>query len=94
MMQEFKPPGDDAHEDKETALRTAGQRSTSLLWEVIQGLMAVGTVWGVVIMSILAITIPTELSSLAYLIVGFYFGRTNHTAVGGVGPRHHAGQRR
>jgi hypothetical protein len=32
----------------------------------------------------LAVTAFTLLSSLASLVIGFYFGRTNHQAVGGV----------
>jgi hypothetical protein len=34
-----------------------------------------------------SVEIPSVLSNAAFLIIGFYFSRTNHQAIGGVGPK-------
>jgi uncharacterized oligopeptide transporter (OPT) family protein len=69
----------------------AGQRKVNLIWEFTQAavaLMVVGAniaVW--LRMSFVNATnpIPEGLSNALFLIVGFYFSRTNHAAIGGVG---------
>jgi len=81
----------------EQDLRTAGQRSINLLWEttqrnialfiisitsliaafiVVRGMMVESTSDGLVVAAF------TLLSSLCSLVVGFYFGRTNHARIG------------
>ncbi len=72
-------------------LVSAGQRRINLIWEWTQSIISV-----IVVVSNMIVAIydglghsdsayPTILSSSLFLIVGFYFSRTNHSAVGGVG---------
>src|SRR3989304_1911132 len=66
-----------------------GRRRVNFLWEVTQSLLAsVVTLTGMsmcVVVVIRGSAIPELLSMSVGLIIGFYFGRTNHTAMGGVG---------
>lgn len=79
---------------------TAGQRETSWLWETTQRQIALCVIVGTIIIDGLAILIPLitgrDLStsvaltlgfvnSLATGVTSFYFSRSNHTKVGGVG---------
>lgn len=81
------PPKTTAQED----LTTAGQRRVNLIWEFTQSIIAVVVVVdSVVVASVLAVRgrsndFPILLASLVMLVIGFYFSRTNHTAIGGVG---------
>lgn len=71
---------------------TYGQRRINLLWEVTQSLIAL-SVSGVTLYVAAKLTLlsPAQtaafllLSNAFFLVVGFYFGRTNHQRVGGVG---------
>jgi hypothetical protein len=72
-------------------LTTQGQRKINLIWETTQALisitvvlanMAVGVYQGV---SGVKADFPPVLSSALFLVVGFYFSRTNHAAIGGIG---------
>jgi hypothetical protein len=85
----------------ETTLRTQGQRRINMIWEVTQSVIALVTVGGgvwIMVHDSLAggprQQMPTTLSSMIFLVLGFYFARTNHSATGGVGPTHHVDQRR
>ena len=62
----------------------AGQRRVNLIWECTQATIAVVITVAVVYASITS-TVHQELSNAFFLIVGFYFSRTNHSAIGGVG---------
>lgn len=75
-------------------LTTAGQRRINLIWEYTQAFIAVtvvaanlvvGSVFG--IKQIPAGEYPFVLSSSLFLVIGFYFSRTNHAAIGGVGSK-------
>lgn len=83
-------------------LTKAGQRFVNLIWESIQGVIALGVVGTTLFISgrIALIVLKTDsserqlsvamsafllISNLASLVVGFYFGRTNHQKTGGVG---------
>jgi hypothetical protein len=78
-------------------LTTAGQRRINLIWEWTQAIIAgmvvlanviVGAARGLGFAGPNATTeYPLILSSSLFLIVGFYFSRTNHAAIGGVGPK-------
>lgn len=71
-------------------LTVAGQRRINLIWEYTQAFIAI-----VVVISNLAMGLifgieripageyPLVLSSTLFLVVGFYFSRTNHQAIGG-----------
>jgi hypothetical protein len=77
---------------------TASQRDINQIWETTQSrisLMVVGTTCLVVTVSVLlraflpvalvaVIALPAEWWTIVGLVVGFYFGRTNHSRVGGV----------
>ena len=71
-------------------LVTHGQRKVNLVWEytqsaialmVILSNMVVGTYQGLIATKM---EYPIILSSSLFLVVGFYFSRTNHTKIGGV----------
>ena len=77
---------------------TAGQRRVNIIWEVTQALIAIGvTVTGMLVSAILALNVGNTtdrasavagfvfLTGVANLVIGFYFGRTNHARTGGVG---------
>lgn len=71
-------------------LRTAGQRRVNLIWETTQSAIAVAVSGGTLIVAVrLALLGKTDavnlLSNAFFLVIGFYFGRTNHQRVGGVG---------
>lgn len=81
-------------------LQTEAQRKTSDMWERTQKNIALSVVWATlfvaVVKSLEAVIVqssdPTEagvafvfLASVANLVIGFYFGRTNHQKVGGPG---------
>jgi hypothetical protein len=85
--------------ESERALRSKGQRDTSELWEETQRDLALLTVRGTVAAAFVAAIFGAWLHiidsvrmaafvflyGIANLVVGFYFGRTNHTRVGGIG---------
>jgi hypothetical protein len=74
-------------------LVTAGQRRINLIWEWTQSIISVSVVLANMIvasyhgMMVTHGEYPVVLSSSLFLIVGFYFSRTNHAAIGGVGPK-------
>lgn len=86
----------------EIGLKTAGQRRINLIWEYTQAFIA-GTVVSTVLFvaAMLAISVNGAtaqqvaafvfLTGVANLVIGFYFGRTNHQRQGGVGS--HEGER-
>lgn len=74
---------------------TSGQRRINLIWEFTQAAIAIifvlaNTIVGVAQgLSLVPASqgIPPLLSNALFLIVGFYFSRTNHAAIGGIGPK-------
>jgi len=76
-------------------ITTAGQRRINLIWEVTQAIIAiVVTVANMAVATYQAIHTtpsgvvvqhPTILSISFGTIIGFYFARTNHAAIGGTG---------
>lgn len=75
----------------EQQLATAGQRRINLIWEWTQSLIAVlVTIATLVASTVLTLRSDVNvaafilLSNAFFLIVGFYFGRTNHQRVGGI----------
>lgn len=70
---------------------TAGQRRINIIWEVTQAFVAVSvTLSTLYVSAMLALKEQGQtaafllLSNAFFLVVGFYFGRTNHEKVGGV----------
>lgn len=82
------PPTTTAEEDR----HSLGQRSTNILWERTQSIIAVSLIWGTVgVATWMVVTDPINrlmaflfLTNAASGVIGFYFGRTNHQRVGGV----------
>lgn len=80
------PPNTTVQED----LTTAGQRRINIIWEVTQSVIACSVVLSCMIVGVYQALhnegiFPATLSNAFFLIVGFYFSRTNHAAIGGVG---------
>lgn len=79
----------------QAAMTSAGQRQINLIWEKTQVILSVSVVWAsLVVALILALgsqaanqqVAIVALFGMANLVIGFYFGRTNHQRTGGVGP--------
>lgn len=90
-MQEDRLPSQTTPEQDRT---TASQRRVNLIWETTQAIIAVGvTLATVIVAAILSIRGDAGtaafllLSNAFFLIIGFYFSRTNHTKVGGIGDK-------
>ncbi len=73
---------------------TFGQRRINLIWEGTQAFIAMAVVLANMIVGTYQGLVndgahreyPIILSSSLFLVVGFYFSRTNHTKTGGIGP--------
>ena len=72
-------------------LTTAGQRRINLIWEYTQAAIAILVVVTTMICGGIGMyrdaQIPTIISVAFGMITGFYFSRTNHAAIGGVGKK-------
>lgn len=81
------PPKTTSQQD----LTTAGQRRINLIWEYTQAIIALIVVITTMVAGILGVIapgpdhIPTIISMAFGTVVGFYFSRTNHVAIGGIG---------
>lgn len=76
---------------------TEGQRHVNLMWEGTQRLIALSVIFvALTVAAWLAVTSETDtktaasvfLYGVANLVIGFYFGRTNHARVGGIQNEH------
>jgi hypothetical protein len=83
-------PPDTTHQQDIT---TAGQRKINLIWEYTQAIIALVVVLSTMAAGIMEAVapkvqqLPTIMSVAFGTVVGFYFSRTNHAAIGGVGPK-------
>jgi hypothetical protein len=76
-------------------ITTAGQRRINMIWEITQAVIALAVTLANMYVAIERALNPATtnsdcgypivLSSAFFLIVGFYFSRTNHQAIGGIG---------
>jgi hypothetical protein len=94
-----KPPGAPQNAPSVTTPEedrtTAGQRRINFIWEFTQAAIAVSITATVCVVGAVRALVPVSavidngasqiLSNAFFLIVGFYFSRTNHTKTGGVG---------
>lgn len=70
---------------------TAGQRRVNIIWEITQSIIALSVVFSNLFVAVnVGLThpdgvIPDMLSNSLFLVIGFYFSRTNHSAIGGIG---------
>ncbi len=76
---------------KQQDITHAGQRKINLIWEVTQAItalvMVTGSMW-LAIYGVLTgkeVKTPESLTNALFLIIGFYFQRTNHQNIGGIG---------
>jgi len=80
--QQSMPPTTTAEEDA----TTAGQRSINRVWEYTQACVAVMVTAAFLYCEISKI--DSQAINMAFaLVIGFYFSRTNHTAIGGFGKK-------
>ncbi len=83
--------------EAETTLHTAGQRRVNMIWERTQsiialsvvlttcgGIIALGSVrfWNINLATDAIPSFPPEWWTIVGLVIGFYFGRTNHARMG------------
>lgn len=71
---------------EEEDIVTAGQRRVNLVWEVTQSVIAITVSSALIYVSIAKID-SDVLKNAFFLIIGFYFSRTNHAAIGGIGKK-------
>jgi len=64
--------------------RTSGQRRINIIWEVTQAFIAT-SITGAFIFAKLSGIETSALDNTFFMVVGFYFGRTNHARTGGIG---------
>lgn len=70
-----------------------GQRKINLIWEYSQAAIALIVVVCNMVAALFYVfhqqdlNVPPVLSSSLFLVIGFYFGRTNHSQIGGVGEK-------
>lgn len=88
------PPNTTVQDD----ITKAGQRRVNLIWEYTQAGIALSVVACNLLVAVsLALSgskneFPPVLSNTLFLVVGFYFSRTNHQAIGGIGKKAYADQ--
>ena len=73
-------------------LTTAGQRKVNLIWEYTQAIIAMVVVTTTMASTLIAswkadTQVPNLIAVAFGTVVGFYFSRTNHAAIGGVGDK-------
>jgi hypothetical protein len=64
----------------------AGQRKVNLIWEYTQASIAIVITLAIVYCAVRGI-INEQISNAFFLIIGFYFSRTNHAAIGSIGKK-------
>lgn len=80
------PPTTTEQEDKVTA----GQRLVNMTWELTQSIIAFIVVGATMVKAFVLAQgqdIPTIMAVAFGTVVGFYFARTNHQAIGGIGKK-------
>jgi len=68
----------------EVALHTNSQRRVNMLWEVTQAYIAIVVVMANVIAMYWLTNANEMMGNAFFLVIGFYFGRTNHERQGGI----------
>jgi hypothetical protein len=76
------PPNTTEQQD----ITTAGQRRINLIWEFTQGIIAVLITLAIIYLGILNKANKT-LEDAFIMIITMYFVRTNHSIIGGIGPK-------
>jgi len=65
---------------------TAGQRKINMIWEYTQAIVAIVVTIAFLYCEIKKID-SAAIKMAFTLVIGFYFSRTNHAAIGGVGKK-------
>jgi hypothetical protein len=81
------PSAHGAHSDSEESRTSGGQRRVNLIWEVTQSMLALLIVTASMASALIPASSPTAqvtLTNAMFVVIGFYFGRTNHQRTGGV----------
>ncbi len=87
------PPSLPATTTHQEDITTAGQRRVNLIWEYTQAIIALIVVLSTMASGVFmaythsADQLPTIMSVAFGTVVGFYFSRTNHAAIGGIGAK-------
>jgi hypothetical protein len=63
--------------------RTRAKRVLNLTWEVTQAAIAISLVSAYIAAAFFSDVADSRLQAAFFLVVGFYFGRTNHARPGG-----------
>lgn len=81
------PPVSVEHKEEQQSLTSIGQRKINLIWETTQAVMTVT----IVLANVLLAFFPSNsenatytLTNAMFVVLGFYYGRTNHQKVGGL----------
>lgn len=82
MDNEQKPL--DPNTTKQEDITTAGQRRINLIWEFTQAIVTISITFSVIYLAINKIQDETVKAAF-FIILGFYFSRTNHQSIGGIG---------
>ena len=69
---------------KEEDLHTASQRKINLTWEYTQAIIALSVILANIGLALVGGTEVEAMKNALFVIIGFYFGRTNHARIGGV----------
>ena len=85
MTIDVPAPSLDPTTTREQDRYTLAARQINLIWEATQALIAVAIVLANVIAAFYLPVQNTLLANAFFLVIGFYFGRTNHARSGGVG---------
>lgn len=65
-------------------IATKNRQQTNLIWERTQAAIAIGTTLAYLVAQIFGRATPAEgLANAFFLVIGFYFGRTNHARPSG-----------
>lgn len=82
-MDDHLPPTTTAADDR----TTAGQRRINIIWEVTQATVTIFIVAANIALAFNPVVTPTAQTTLTnamFVVLGFYYGRTNHQKIGGV----------
>lgn len=88
-LQPPMPPRTTEQED----ITLHSQRYINKIWELTQAIIAIVVVGSNMIAALYNVfknrdvDVPMILSSSLFLVIGFYFSRTNHQTIGGVGSK-------
>jgi hypothetical protein len=76
------PPTTTLAEDKVVA----GQRKINIVWEYTQAFITI-LITGAIVYTAITQKPSEVLTNAFFLIIGFYFSRTNHANIGGIGTK-------